>query len=132
MRRRLLGARRSTDPCQKDKDKERTMDHGTLALMIPITVIVLGCVIAFGAIYWDYRKKQLQSEERRLTIEKGMMPEEAEKPVSPAASLRRGAIALCVGIGLGISAVILRYWGDKDAPPVWVMGVVAAIVGLVG
>ena len=55
-----------------------------------------------------------------------------ETPVNPEASLRRGAMILCVGIGLGVGAVILRYWGDKDTPPAWPLGVVAAIVALVG
>jgi len=79
-------------------------------------------------LYWDYRKKRLEYEERRLMIERGMMPES----VTPEASLRRGTMALCVGVGLGIGAVILRHWGDRDTPPAWLLGVVAAIVGLVG
>ena len=105
------------------------------ALKFTIAIFAIGVFFGlfFWAIYWNYRTKQLQSEERRLMIERGMMPsEEGKKPVTPEASLRRGAIALCVGIGLGIGAVILRYWGDKDAPPTWLLGVVAAIVGLVG
>ena len=105
------------------------------ALKFTIAIFATGVFFGlfFWAIYWDYRKKQLQSEERRLMIERGMMSsEEGKKPVTPEASLRRGTMALCVGVGLGIGAVILRYWGAKDAPPVWLMGVVAAIVGLVG
>jgi hypothetical protein len=101
-----------------------------LGIMIPILSIVLPIGVVFWAIYWYYRYKRLQYEGRRLMIERGMMPEET--PVTPEASLRRGAMTLCVGIGLGIGAVFLRYWGDNDAPPAWLLGVVAAIVALVG
>jgi hypothetical protein len=36
--------------------------------------IVLSIGVAFWAIYWDHRQKRLQYEERRLMIERGMMP----------------------------------------------------------
>jgi hypothetical protein len=101
-----------------------------LGIMIPIPAIVLPIGVVCWAIYWYYRYKRLQYEGRHLMIERGMIPQET--PVTPEARLRRGAMTLCVGIGLGIGAVILRYWGDNDAPPAWLPGVVAAIVGLVG
>src|SRR5262245_47478443 len=38
-----------------------------------ITILVAGSVIAW-LIFWDYQKRRLQHEERRLMIDKGMAP----------------------------------------------------------
>lgn len=46
-----------------------------LPFMNPIVVIItLAMVTILWAVYWEFRKKQLQHEERRLMIEKGMTP----------------------------------------------------------
>ena len=39
-----------------------------------IVIIILAMVAILWAVYWEFRKKQLQHEERRLMIEKGMTP----------------------------------------------------------
>lgn len=104
-----------------------------LVLTIPIVSIVLGIGVAFWAIYWDYRTKQIKYKERELMIEKGLpLPPMApdKKLVTPEDCLRRGAIMLFLGIGLGIGYIILLW--DRSGPPAWVCGVGAAIVGLLG
>ena len=110
-----------------------------LKVMIPIIAIIMGIGMGIGvaawAIYWDYQKKRLQYEERRLMIEKGMTPPPdlaAEKKlVTPEDCLRRGTILLFLGIGLGIASLVVP-GPFSDFPPVWLLGVAAAIVGLLG
>ncbi len=106
-----------------------------LALLIPIIAIVMGIGVGAWAIYWDHQKQRLQHEERRLMIEKGMTPPSdlaAEKKlVTPEDCLRRGTILFFLGIGLGIASLVVR-GALSDAPPAWLLGVAAAIVGLLG
>ena len=54
-------------------------------LWFAVLVIVLGATVAVWAIYWEYRKRQLQHDERRSMIEKGMTP----PPLHPAGSWRQ-------------------------------------------
>ena len=108
---------------------------GLLGLSIPILAIILGIGVAFWAIYWEHRTSQLQYEERRLMIEKGMEPPPAllehKKKVTPEDCLRRGTIMVFLGIGFGITYWVLRTSG-ADIPPDWLAGGAAAIVGLLG
>ena len=81
-----------------------------VALLIPISAIVLGIGVAFWSIYWDHQKKRLQYQERQLMIEKGltpppMLPEKSRK--TPEDSLRRGIVLLFLGIGFAVGAVVL-------------------------
>ena len=110
-----------------------------LALMIPILAITLAFGVGFWSIYWDYQKKRLQYDERRLMIEKGMepppvLPDEKKKKVTPEDCLQRGIIMLFLGIGLGIAHLVVRgapgygYGG----PPSWLFGAGGVIVGLLG
>jgi hypothetical protein len=48
--------------------------------LIPTALIVLGFGFGGWAIYWDYRKKQLMYEERRVMIERGMNPPPVPEP----------------------------------------------------
>jgi len=108
------------------------VDHSFIALLIPIVAIVMGIGIAFWAIYWDYRTKQLRYRERELMLEKGIVPTETgeqKRPPTLEECLRRGIIMIFIGIGLGIGyLVLLRSWG----PPAWLCGVGGAVVGLIG
>ena len=106
-----------------------------LALLIPIIAIVMGIGVGAWAIYWDHQKQRLQHEERRLMIEKGMTPPPnlaaRRKLATPEDCLRRGTILFFLGIGLGIGSLVVRaaLW---NAPPAWLLGVAAPIVGLLG
>ena len=51
-----------------------------LTYLIPMTLIVLGFGFGAWAIYWDYRKKQLMYEERRVMIERGITPPPVPDP----------------------------------------------------
>ncbi len=103
-----------------------------IVLMIPIVSIVMGIGVAFWAIYWDHRTKQLKYRERQLMIEKGITPPPMlpdRNPVTPEDCLRRGIIMFFLGIGLGIGYFILF---RESWPFAWVCGVGSAIVGLLG
>jgi hypothetical protein len=58
--------------------------------IIPMTLIVLGFGFGAWAVYWDYRKKQLMYQERRLMIERGITP---PPPLDPNANTPAGAWA---------------------------------------
>lgn len=106
-----------------------------IALMIPITAIVLGIGVAFWSIYWDHQKKRLQYQERQLMIEKGLTPPpdlpNERKTRTPEDCLRRGTILLFLGMGLGLGYFIL---GNRspDEELVGLAGLAAAIVGFLG
>lgn len=103
----------------------------SFGFLVPIVSIVMGIGVAFWAIYWDYRTKQLKQRERELMIEKGITPElfSEKRPPTLDDYLRRGIILVFLGIGLGIGYfVLLHSWG----PPAWLCGVGGAVVELLG
>ena len=105
-------------------------------IMIPLSAIVLGIGLAFWAVYWNHRKRQLQYQERQLMIEKGLTPppvllsDEREK-LTPEDCLRRGIILLFLGIGLALGSFVLTNF-TNDEEFVGVVAVAAAIVGSLG
>jgi hypothetical protein len=108
------------------------LDEAQFEFLIPIVSIVLGIGVAFWAIYWDYRTKQLKYRERELMIEKGLTPPPIlpeRVPPTQEDCLRRGTILLFLGIGLGVGYFILHPF---SGPPGWLCGVGGAIVGLLG
>jgi hypothetical protein len=105
------------------------MTIGLLGVLIPILATVLGIGLAFWAIYWDYRKKRLQYEERRLMIEKGMtpplvLPEEGTHHTLEDC-LRWGTILVFLGIGLGIG-----YFVFQNSARLVMGGVIVGFTGL--
>ena len=67
-------------------------------------------------------------------IEKGMTPPPdlpaERKLVTPENCLRRGTVLFFLGTGLGLASLVLQ--GLPHAPPAWLLGVGAAIVGSLG
>ena len=88
-----------------------------LGVMIPLVSIVLGLGVAFWAIYWSYRKHQLQFEERRLMIEKGITPPPI--PFEPRRSLdkclRDGTVLTFLGIGFSDHVLAFPRLGPGEA-----------------
>jgi hypothetical protein len=80
------------------------MDLGAL---VPIVAIVLGIGVAFWSLYLEHQRKRLVYEERRLMIEKGIvppsMPENPPRPLE--SSLRVGLVLVFLGVGLVIAAL---------------------------
>jgi hypothetical protein len=120
------------------------MDLGEL---IPIVAIAGGLSIPIFAMYFDSRRRQLQSEERRAMIEKGMQPPPLEEMQSrggrfhrdPAVrrerSLFTGISMLFLGIGLGVGAWLLQNVVSVSFIPKAVVGpmtVGAAVVLFIG
>lgn len=110
------------------------MLDSVIGMLIPIVAIVFGIGVAFWAIYWDYRGKQLKYRERELMIERGMVPpaiDSVKKPLTMEACLRRGLILLFLGMGFGAVTVISHYAGGSasfGAP----FATAACIVGFLG
>jgi hypothetical protein len=106
-----------------------------LSLMFPLAAMTLGIGVAFWAIYWSYQTKQLQYQERRLMIEKGIAPPSAqpseEARLTAEDYLSRGVIMIFLAVGLAIASSFLGGRG-ADGPPAWLLQVAAAIVGLLG
>jgi hypothetical protein len=61
---------------------ETLQDLPFVTYMIPMTLIILGFGFGAWAVYWDYRKKQLMYQERRLMIEQGITPPPLHEPDS--------------------------------------------------
>ena len=100
-----------------------------------LSAIVMGIGLAFWSVYWSHRKRQLQYEERRVMIERGMTPP-PDLPhdkirITPQDCLRRGVVLLSLGAGFALGAVVLANFSSQQQL-VWVAGVAAAIVGCLG
>jgi Domain of unknown function (DUF6249) len=101
---------------------------GLLGLITGLMSAVMSLGIGFWWIYWSYRKKQLQYQERQLMIEKGLTPPPIlERPISPEGALRRGTLLFCLGIGLGLTRAMAVTLVAQD-----VLAATAAIVGFLG
>jgi hypothetical protein len=112
------------------------MDETAVAMAGVLTGLVSAVMslgIVFWWIYWSYRKKQLQYHERQLMIEKGLTPPPVlqEQRLTPEGALRRGLVLLFLGAGFGVGAILLLRPGT-EAPPPWLLGIPAAIVGCLG
>ena len=107
-----------------------------VAMLIPLSAIVLGIGIAFWFIYWEHQKKRLQYQERQLMIEKGLtpppvLPDQPKKKITPDDCLRRGTVLLFLGLGLAVGYGVLgRQTSDEEL--VGMIGLAAAIVGFLG
>ena len=114
------------------------MEENIVALLIPITAIVLGIGLAFWSVYWKHQRRRLQYQERQLMIEKGMvpspeLPEDNRRMIgrTPEDCLRRGTVLLFLGIGLAAGTAVLANFMD-DREFVGLVALAAAIVGFIG
>jgi uncharacterized membrane protein len=105
---------------------------GVLGVITGLVSVVMSLGIVFWWIYWSYRKKQLQYQERQLMIEKGLTPPPVlpEEKLTPEKVLRRGTVLLCLGVGLGLAAVIGAIQVEQELGGI--LAVAAAIVGFIG
>jgi hypothetical protein len=110
-----------------------------LALLVPISAVVLGIGVVFWRIYWEHQRKRMEYEERRLLIEKGMelppmLPDTVrEGRWTPHDSLRRGLTMIFLGIGLAIAYLVISRPGSPMSGN-WprFLALAAPIVGFLG
>lgn len=88
------------------------------AMWVPISMFLsLGAVVALG-LFYRYRTRAELQKTLRTAIERGqeMTPEFLERlgdpPRTPEADLRRGLVAVALGAGFAIFALVL---GEEDA-----------------
>lgn len=119
-----------------------------VALLIPIVAILATFAVPITAIVMDYRRRKLQSEERRAMIERGMQPPPLEDENSfrrgrfmrdPAErrerSLFHGITMLFIGIGLAVAAWLLENVISTSFIPKGLVGplvVGASVVAFIG
>ena len=108
------------------------MDIEVLALMIPISMIVLGVAIALVVIVTAHRRRvqrnEMRHKERMAALEKGMElppdPVEADTGGKPGGGLRSGIGGILVGVVLYLA---LRGVADEE---VALFGLIPAAVGV--
>jgi hypothetical protein len=118
-------------------------------IWIPIVAILATFAVPITAILADLRRRQLQSEERKAMIERGMQPpEHPDRPIefgrwggdrSPAArrerALMTGITMLCLGVGLALAAFLIGYVIADSFIPSRLVGPLAlgaSVVGFLG
>jgi hypothetical protein len=103
-----------------------------VGVLTGLVSVAMSLGIGFWWIYWSYRQKQLQYQERQVMIEKGMMPPPVllDKHVTPEGALRRGIQLLFLGVGLVVAGVIAANRVEQELGGVF--AAVAAIVGFIG
>lgn len=108
------------------------MDIEVLALLIPISMIVLGAAIALVVIVTAHRRRVLRNDlrhkERMAALEKGMElppdPAEADTGGKPGGGLRSGIGGILIGVVLYLA---LRGVADED---VALFGLIPAALGI--
>jgi hypothetical protein len=113
-------------------------DMAKILVHVPgIALVVLGFALAFWAIYWDYRRQALEFEERRLMIERGLIPPPYVHKRTPVFShrlnLSMGMLLTFLGLGLGLAALTTNAPGGTGGREVdWNLFGGALIVGVLG
>ena len=101
----------------------------TVALAIPILVVMGGILIAITAIVMHARRKDLEHRERLLAMEKGLpipAPEAVVKTERPRHSSRRANGLVLTGIGI---ALTIAMWVEDGADSgVW--GLIPLFIGI--
>jgi len=104
------------------------------AFMVPIAVFIAGVLIVFIIMYFKAKTRAGVQKTIRLALEKGneLTPELLDRLATPKQSqssdLRRGVIALAIGIGFALFGSII---GEQDAVrPMIGVGMFPAIIGI--
>lgn len=101
----------------------------TLAIMIPISAIMGGIVIAIVAIIIGGRRKELEHKERLIAMEKGIeVPRPSEPAQRPAYQSNRSAGFVMTMLGIAITIANWTVAGPKGG--VWGLIPLAIGVGL--
>lgn len=104
------------------------------ATIVPIAVFTAGVLIVFVIMYFRAKTRAGVQKTIRLALEKGneLTPELLDRLAAPKQSqssdLRRGVIALSIGIGFALFGVII---GEQDAVrPMIGVGMFPVIIGI--
>jgi len=107
------------------------MDEG---IVVPVAVFIAGVLIVFVIMYFKAKTRAGVQKTIRLALEKGneLTPELLDRLAAPKQSqssdLRRGVIALSIGIGFALFGTII---GEQDAVrPMIGVGMFPAIIGI--
>jgi hypothetical protein len=116
--------------------------------LVPLVAIVGGMGMGVIGMLTEHRRKQALMEERRLMIEKGLVPpplneralqsgEIAGTAATVESSLRTGIITLFVGLGLLAFSFVVRYFLTEEftiipRPILTLTGPAGALVSVIG
>jgi len=100
-----------------------------LEILIPIVALL----IPIFAFYFAFKREQIRRKERMLAIEKGVeLPPEPVRPVKqplkPMDYLRRGLLAIAVGIGLWVGSIFMH--GIEEGGWIGMGGLIVLLVGV--
>jgi len=102
-------------------------DPNSMAIMIPISAIMGGIVIAIVAIIIGGRKKELEHKERLLAMEKGIeIPQPPKTECRPAYQSNRSAGFIMTFLGIAITAALWTTAGSDSG--VW--GLIPLAIGI--
>ena len=116
------------------------VDEDLVAMAIFAGMMVFLFAILGGAIYSAHRKTRMRHEERRMMIERGMVPPEdppeasrgkTPRVLTPDDYLRRGLILLFLGIGLVVAPMLLLDMGPgRFGSAAAASGIVIGLLGV--
>ncbi len=103
-------------------------------IFIPISVFIAGVLVVFVVMYFKAKNRAGVQKTIRLALEKGneLTPELLDRLAAPkqrqSSDLRRGVIALSIGIGFAVFGTII---GEPEAVrPMIGVGMFPAIIGI--
>ena len=103
-------------------------------ILVPISVFIAGVLVVFVVMYFNAKTRAGVQKTIRLALEKGneLTPELLDRLAAPKKSqssdLRRGVIALSIGVGFALFGTVI---GEPDAVrPMIGIGMFPAIIGI--
>jgi len=105
------------------------MSPDIIGVFIPIVALL----IPIFALYFRFKREQVRRQERMLATEKGVeLPTEpvapVKTPLKPTDYLRRGLLAIAVGIGLWVSSIFMP--GIEEGGWIGMGGLIVFLVGV--